>query len=499
MQKYPKQRVFLVSLGVFILLGIGLFWYFKSVPAGSILPKKQPGASPIKNVVLINIDSLRADYMGTYGNTKQLTPFLDSLFAKGVVFEHAIIPAYLTFQTDAAILSGLYPSQNNVRTWDTRINKNLTLLPNILRMHYFKTSALVNPSMWGYFGWDVQFDSYEQDPGMRNIIDERSSVGRRLTNTEPPFFFFWHIYDLHQPYMVPSIEFFPGTYTGQMMDTSKNWQFEKQTKDTWYYLDVPVMVQTQKVAFLPTNITDEDRQYLKAAYETNIRFVDDQLRLFFESIQDLPIYKDTLFIISSEHGEDMNEHGFIFHRDLYDVNTRVPLAFIHPSLKPKRIKAAVSSLDIMPTILGMLAIPIPEQLEGMDLTPAFEGKPLDPNRSIFSERPPFDEYSVRKGTWKYIVRNPEKKTTYRSDVPQKTREVIGDFFGDVLFGDDTFTDELYDLSKDPTEQHNLIGKGLPQEEQLRKEVAAFREKMKSARETNAAVPAVDPKKLMPYP
>lgn len=485
-----KSHFLFIITVVSLLFAAGLFWYQQ---------KKHRDVSSIKNVVLINIDGLRADYMGAYGSTKHLTPFLDSLCAKGVVFEQAIIPSYLTFQTDAAILSGLYPSQNNVRTWDTPINGKLPLLPGILKLYNYKTAALVNPSMWEYFGWNTQFDSYETDWTMRNIGEEKNKVQRMLTNSQQPFFFFWHIYDLHQPYMPPSAEFFPGVYDGPLKDETVQWKFEKQTKDTWFYLDATTSAQTGTKIYAPVKLTEQDRRYLQASYETGIRSVDEELRLFFQSIRDTPIYKNTLFIISSEHGEDMNEHGFIFHRDLYDVNIRVPLVFLHQSLKPRRVKEAVSSLDIMPTILRLLHIPTPEHTEGTDLTPVFEGKSLDAERSIFSERPPYDEYSLRKGNWKYILRNPDKKTVYHSDVPPEVQQKIGDFFGDLLFADDTASDELYDLSKDSTEQHNLIGTGLPQEESLRKDVTIFREKMRNAREDNKTVPQADWRKLMPYP
>jgi arylsulfatase A-like enzyme len=97
--------------------------------------------------------------MGTYGYEKNTTPFLDSLFQKGAVFENAITPGYLTFQTDAAIFSSLYPSENNVMTWSTPINDKIYILPQILHIYGFDTAAFVSPSLWEYFGWSKQFQS----------------------------------------------------------------------------------------------------------------------------------------------------------------------------------------------------------------------------------------------------------------------------------------------------------------------------------------------------
>ena len=103
------------------------------------------------NILLINIDSLRADRMGVYGYNKETTPFLDSLFAQGVIFENAIAPAYLTFQTDASIFSGLYPSQHSMATWDTPIDKMIKLFPKRLSELGYRTAAFVSPSLWEYF------------------------------------------------------------------------------------------------------------------------------------------------------------------------------------------------------------------------------------------------------------------------------------------------------------------------------------------------------------
>lgn len=500
--KMEKNKIFfkkkygslMIILAVILFTTFPVVLFLRSKNNNVLFPKRESIAPKIKNVVLINIDSLRADYIGSYGNSKKLTPFLDSLFAKGVVFENAITPAYLTFQTNGAIFSGIYPSQNNVTTWYTTINENLTLLPGILKLNNYKTTALVNPSMWEYFGWAKQFDKYTIDPNLHNIVEEKNMVARYITNAQSPFFFFWHIYDVHQPYLIPEIGMFPGEYGGQFEANKKEWIPEKQTKLDWYYSDTSALEGVRAV-----KITDEDRTYLKASYESGIKNVDQQLQFFFESIQNSAMFKDTLFIISSEHGDDMNEHGYIFHRDLYDVNIHVPLVFIHPSLKPQRIKSPVSSLDILPTVLGILNIPISQNIEGVDLSPIFKGGVADPDRSIFSERPPFDEYSVRKGDWKYILRNPDKKTSFFSDIPPEKTLIVGDFFSGILSADDTFADELYNISKDPYEQNNLIGKSFLQEKVLSKEVIIFRDKMRNAKEANKVVDTIDLKFLMPYP
>ena len=186
-------------------------------------------------------------------------------------------------------------------------------------------------------------------------------------------------------------------------------------------------------------------------------------------------------IISAEHGDDLQEHGYIFHRDLYDVNIHVPLLILSPNENPKRISEPVSLLDIMPTVLGLLNVTIPQNIEGESLIPLLEGQSL--HRSIFSERPPFNEYSIRAGKWKYILRN-ENKTRNAFLKYVKSVDNSAQFMYSIIINDITTGDELYDLSSDPYESINLIGKNLSVEGQLRDEILNFRNKMQKARNKN---------------
>ena len=139
----------------------------------------------------------------------------------------------------------------------------------------------------------------------------------------------------------------------------------------------------------------------------------------------------------------------------------------------------VSLLDIMPTILGTLGVSAPEHGEGKDLRPLLAGK--DEARSIFTERAPFDEYAVRTSEWKYILRNPEKKSGKEFEELDSSR-----FMWKIVVNDDDGGDELYNLKNDPTEQKNLVGKGFAIGAELKREAEAFRERMRAAREANKA-------------
>jgi arylsulfatase A-like enzyme len=473
-------KKYLIALTIFALAVVGCAIFI------FLTKEKQLEQRP--NIVIINIDSLRASRMGIYGYEKNTTPFLDSLFKKGVVFENAITPAYLTFQTNAAIFSGLYPSKNNVMQWTTPIKETLTLLPKILSFYGYQTAAFVSPSMWEKFGWSKQFDSYTLNTKMKNvgITKTHTADWMKHASSSRPFFLFWHVYDVHSPYEYANNEFITSPYTGVFAATSTRWNWEGQSTTT--------MVTKRSVENMNATtshvLTSEDIEYLKGAYDSGIRHVDTQLQEFFMSIQNEPWYKNTIFIISAEHGDDLKEHGFMFHRDLYDVNTRVPLAIIGPGLSPMRIKESVNVMDIMPTAVALSGNPIPQNIDGINLLPLIKGGSL--SRDIFTERPPFDEYSIRRGEWKYILRNPYKKDDM---------SLYDNWMRRLISYEPMTGDELYNIKNDPDEQKNLLGTGLTIEKELRDAVLLFREKMRNAREQNKSIPQVLPQggSYIPYP
>ena len=453
------------------------------------------------NIVFINIDSLRADHMGVYGYNKNTTPFLDSLFKKGVIFKNAIAPAPFTFQDDAAIFSGIYPSQNNITDWVKIINKKIDLLPKILSYYGYNTAAFVSPSLYESFEMNKSFDDYIMNPE-KNIDEVKFSLSNKLKQTESPFFVFWHIYDVHLPYYSASEEFYPKEYKGSLLPISK--YFAKQNE---------LMMPTQKLWSNQTKdglcdnfsnslltceryvkITPEDKEYIIASYDTGVKYVDKQLYYFFDSIKNEPFFENTLFIISAEHGEDLGDHKLFFHGDIYNVNIHVPLVFIHPKLKPLEIKGAVSTVDIMPTIFSLMGIPKNEKAEGEDLSPLFNGENYK-ERPIFSERAPFNEYSAIMGNWKYIMRDPLKLD------PEEYNNKITPFMLTVLKSDckESVKDELYDLSNDPYEQNNLIGKGYEQEEELANLVRGFKEKMIRFREMQEVNQSLPLQSIIQYP
>lgn len=447
-------------------------------------------SSKMPNILIINIDSLRADHMGIYGYEKNTTPFMDSLFRSGVVFDNAIATAPFTFQTDSSIFTGLFPSENGVYTWDTPMNKK-TSLAQTLKQNGYSTAAFVAPSLYNDSGMFDYFDVYSLSIDITNENYEPSSQdsmknveisGNQLVNwisrTNGPFFAFFHVYDVHLPYHFPPDYFYSKSYQGIFSDES---MIENRMINWWDQKNGTISYVDTEGSMIKYNISSQDIEYLKASYDYSINVADTGLKNFIGKINKTGDLDNTIIVISAEHGEDLMEHGTIFHSDIYNVNARVPLAIVYPGSAHSRKVEYVSSLDIAPTILGLLNFTIPEEFGGENILLPDYGKVF--NRTIYIERPPFDEYAVLSNNWKYILRNPalreESYLNYISSIDLESA-----FFYSIAINSVGSGDELYDLSKDPYETENLAGKGLPVESTLREKAVSFRNSMRESKEKN---------------
>lgn len=445
-----------VSNAFFATLGAAL------IVASLFFASKPEQVKP--NVLIITLDSLRTDHMGIYGYDKSTTPFLDSLFKRGVVFDNAYIPAYLTFQTDASILSGRYPSEHNMRTWTTPIQRDVPLMSDAFALYGYETHAFVSPPMRKYFELYTKFDTFLRYRRKDNLELSKPDVYTALASTTHPKLTIWQIYDVHVPYSKASKDFFPTPYTGQ---------FQKQNIDIW--------TQVYETHRERDSVSKDDYDYILASYDTGIRRVDDGLRDLFSDLEKRGLLKNTIIVITAEHGDDLLEHGFVFHRDLYSVNTHVPLAIIYPEvLVPRRVTEPVSVLDLAPTLTSLAGLPTMETGHGIDLAPLMQGKKVA-TRDIYLERAPFGEYAVIEWPWKYILRNPSR------DIPGLSTDDVNDFFRNMRANDVTKGDELYNLVEDPQEQTNRLGQDHALDTSLLQKAYQFKKRMEAAVEKNSGI------------
>jgi arylsulfatase A-like enzyme len=330
------------------------------------------------SVLLIVVDTLRADHLGVYGYERPTSPTIDAWAGQGLVFENALAPSSWTLPSMASLLTGQLPSRHtagSARGVDGKIvmkdgRKTFRVLPQsvdtiaeVLKKRGYVTTAFVTNAFLGEnFGLDQGFDSYKHH-GQAQASKVITSVLSWL-DEEPqePFFVFAHLFDPHLPYKAgPG---FAGRFTEGMPSS--------------FSLPVRGLDEIRKQA---ADMSEEDRAFLIAAYDEEIAYVDDQLRRLFRGLRDRGLYDSTLIILTSDHGEELFDHdGFEHGHTLYQELLGVPLVVSGPGVVPGRVAAPVSLLDVAVTILEAAHALPPTRLSGRSLL-ASGG----PERSIVAE------------------------------------------------------------------------------------------------------------------
>jgi len=289
------------------------------------------------NIVLITLDTTRADRMGFLGSTRGLTPNLDGLARDSAVFTRAYSQAPLTPTSHATILTGTYPQDHKVLSFPLPLAKTLPYLPEILRAHGYHTAAFVGSialdPQWGAPGFERGFDTYGAgfvfEPGAnenRYETTERRAgdvVRRALVwldkRPRGPFFLWVHLFDPHDPY------------------------------------DPPEPYKTR---------------YAKALYDGEIAYMDSALRRLFAQLKSDGLYDGTVIAVTADHGESLGAHGEDQHGIfLYDETIRVPLLIKLPQSRTagRRVEIPVELADLMPTLLETAGIEVPKEVQGASM------------------------------------------------------------------------------------------------------------------------------------
>ena len=439
--------------GVAFLIGVGLlsfagFFFLKSdylQPVG--LKELQTVGLPrenLPNILLITIDTLRADHLSCYGYKRIKTPNIDRLAQEGILFEKAISQAPWTTPSLASLLTSLYPSVHKGgerisglrKKGFKRIGDSIPRLPEVLRKKgYFTQAILSNPHLTkeegfakGFIGFKNLADRYELESFflLRLIKHIRAHVkphwytpGDIITveainwlnsNAQRRFFLWVHYTDPHVPYHPPARYIEDLRYKGRFRNMRLT-DFAN-IKEGDYHLSL------------------EDREYIEALYRGEIRFVDAEVGRLIDRLKELDIYDKTIIILTSDHGEEFWEHlGFEHGHTLYNELLHVPLIISLGNYKPIRgevVNQQVRLIDIFPSLLELLNIDYHGVIQGKSFLPLIFHKR--------EERIAFSEFLYRGEERKSIVYKGFKYIYF----PNLRRE------------------EFYDLTDDPGELSNVV-------------------------------------------
>ena len=362
--------------------------------AGCSTSKVQPQSG--QNVLLITIDTLRADRLGCYGYSRGTTPNIDRLAREGVLFEDAIAQVPVTLPSHVSLLTSTFPPVNGVRdNTYFRLDPEALTLAEIFQTVGYQTGAFVGAYVLdASFGLGQGFDVYDARMKARGgdavgTFSERranevvDAFGRWLGEADPgkPFFAWVHLFDPHTPYAAPS-------------------PFRER--------------------------------YVSSPYDGEIAYVDDQIGVLLKELDARGLEDNTLIVLTSDHGESLGEHGERTHGFfVYDATLKVPLMLSGKQSLPanKSISGQVRLVDVVPTILDLVDVAVPDMAQGVSLVGLIEGANSEKAvaySECYTSQLNFGWAplaSLRQDGFKYI------------DAPSA---------------------ELYDLTKDPGEIDNLL-------------------------------------------
>ena len=391
--------------------------------------RKEPEAAPDltlpnANVLLITLDTTRADHIGAYGYQPAETPRLDALASESVLFEQAVTPTAFTLPSHSSIMTGLYPPFHGVRlNGGAALADVQTTLAESLAASGYRCGAVIGAFVidqrWGLSqGFEFFEDDFEMEPdqkldlaGVQRPADRVVDLGIEWLEGGDgrPFFAWFHFYDPHIPYEPPE------PYASRFSGLGKN-----------------------------------------GLYDGEIAFTDSQVGRLLDWFDEQGLAENTVVVVVGDHGESLGDHGEKEHGYyVYDATVRVPLIVRVPGadLADVRVPAQVRTIDILPTVLDLVGVGAPDPLHGDSLVPLMLDPRASESRYAYSESMSVHLqygwsalYSLRTTNFKYI------------EAPRA---------------------ELYDLTQDPSESENLFQRDPRVAEDLRSALVTLREEIEA--------------------
>ncbi len=319
---------------------------------------KTPGGD--YNIILISVDTLRADRLGCYGYDRPTSPAVDNFAGKSVLFENVIAESSWTLPSHMTIFTGLYPRSHGVVDSNLKLNEEIPTLTGKLRSSGYKTYADTGGAfVHGSYGFKRGFQKYDNSRESFGRVLYRASKHIDSVKNKSDFFLFLHTFTVHCPYSVSE-------KLGKKFDT----QPPKNHIDTEGKCGNP--------HYNSMNLNSGEVKFLSDRYDASIRRMDEAFGRFYEYLSKKGILENTVLVFLSDHGEEFMEHGQIGHeRTLFRESLKVPLIIKVPGYKPSRIDRPAGLVDVMPTLLDLAGIQIPSRLQGRSLIPLMKGGETD--------------------------------------------------------------------------------------------------------------------------
>ncbi|MCB9377704.1 MAG: sulfatase [Holophagales bacterium] len=321
-------------------------------------PGKGPKLAPTRGIVLISLDTLRADRLGAYGYGRPTSPFLDSLAERAALFERHYVQAPATLPSHMSIFTGLWPREHGVVPPAHVLSSEIPTLPEVLRRHGFRNGAFTEGGWMGTgFGFERGFElyvphEYAADTDIAATFDRGLDFLRRLEPGER-FFLFLHTYSIHDPYDPPE-------------------PFRAELAPRPLPAGAPPPDGEHLAAFneRPAPLPEGTLAVYGDLYDASIRYVDSELERLFEELERMGLAGETTIVLTSDHGEEFLEHGRLVHTQVYPECLHVPLLLVHPQLRTGiRVPALTRSIDLAATLWELAGVDDAPETSGTSLLP----------------------------------------------------------------------------------------------------------------------------------
>jgi len=319
------------------------------------------GAEPdAPNILLLTIDTLRADRLSGYGYERATSPNLDRLMARGVRFTEARTVEPLTSPALCAMMTSRYPHESGATRNGLRMRESLPSLPKLARDAGYRTAAFVS-------NWTLR----DKITGLAEHFDEYEEIFKRKR---------W--------FGLVSGETGAGVITDHVLDWLDDYAGEREDERRpfllWvHYSDPHAPYKRQRSHLQSLGLPTKGKLPASDRYDTEIAYADAQMQRVLDRLTQMGLSDNLLIVFASDHGESLGEHDYWGHgRNLFEPTLRIPLAVIWPGrIEPGTIDAPAVNLDVAPTVAGLLGFPAPEGFRGYDWSDVLRGGPLPENRA----------------------------------------------------------------------------------------------------------------------
>jgi arylsulfatase A-like enzyme len=444
-----KKMLIIVIILAIASMSISTIMAFKKKSRLNLPESNSSSNEAEPNIILIVIDTLRADFLSCYGYPKKTSPYIDTMSTKGILFEKAYASSPWTLTSVASILTSLYPFAHHVDDFESVLDDSFETLPEVLKKCGYSTYAFIaNPIIEEQQGFAQGFDYYDN---YGYEIEKNMVINKVVAYVLKKFYIIEESYSsAHWIFSLRFHGFWPlfkrAIYVIAEDLNRKIYSKLEYLENNKFFLYIHYLdphapyLKHPNILCREPKLVSENMTEIISAYEGEITYLDNQIKELMQRLQQLNLIKNSIIIITSDHGEEFYEHkGWHHGSTLYNESLLVPLIIIFPHAESEHMKISsqVSIIDIMPTLLTYIKRMNPElqsTFHGQDLTD-FLRNPIEKQRFIYFEN---KLSKISRSQMKKGLCTKHYKIIKNQDFKDKKESL-----------------ELYDIENDVSEEHPL--------------------------------------------